>query len=415
MGVAALAATGDELTYRDLIFYGKSRADRAALLDRVSFVREIDAFQPENKNLPLNETYLELAAQQSKKTLLTPCTGGTVSSRRQIRVAREKGYRVCLGPINNIKDAVFAVLSEPDAILLDSTLDADTLRTELLSTHPNVTNPTLPIDLSVPSDFKLNYARVARRTEGTHWRVLSFNILAGSWNHKPAISTRADGVAEIIRHLAPDFIGLQEVQKEWYFALKDRVAPYRFVTHPDGSVPEGEPSCHLLFNAEKFRQIASGVRAYTDRWLRCLHWSVLEDIKTGKRVILTNTHWNLTEKTRIVNAILMSVFIRELAAEYDAPVVCTGDFNTAVSRPDLQLFLTQSGFLDAVSTAPVTENRGISSWYWPVTSDTPYLGIPHIDHVIVSPGVRPLAAFLVLDPKILQVSDHLPLVVDLQL
>ncbi len=422
LAVAASAATTEAkrdpyavspLSYRNRIFFGKSSSERAALIDRVSFVQTIDAFQPSDKSLPLNETYLACAATNANKTLLAPCAGGNVSSRRQIRTAREKGYRVCLGPIATLDDIVPALMAEPDVILLTNTLEVATLKEKLLAAYPGLKNPNTPINLAETDGFVLNYDRAAHRAGGTRWRVLSFNILAELWNHKPAIAARADCVAEVIQHVKPDLIGLQEAQKEWYFALKDKVSPYRFVTHPAGTVPAGDPSCQLLFNAEKYRLIASGLYPFTDRWIRCLHWSVLEDQKTDERVIFTNTHWDLTEDRRLKNAKRMSTFIKELQTTYHAPVVCTGDFNTSITRPDLQYFLTQSGFRDAVETANATENRGISSWYWPVTSDTPYRGVPHIDHVITSPDMKALVAFLVLDPKVLAASDHLPLVVDL--
>ncbi len=400
------------LSTRNKAFFSKSTAERAALFDRMTFVSDVEAFQPTNKNLPLNELYLAQAETNKNKTVLAPLRNGFYSSIGQIRAAQAKGYTVCLGPAITANDVVIGLQSNPDMILLPKTISIQKLRDVLVNHHPIAFEI---IDLNDPKTAKdvCNYDRAATRAKGTTLRVLSYNILADYWNEKRQIEPRAANVAATIHHLKPDVIGLQEAQKEWYLALENQIAPYRFATQKNPTDQKVNPSCNLLYHAERFRQLDGGIEPYLDRWIRCLHWALLEEKSTGKKLILTNTHWSLTELQRVNSALKMSEFVKTLAKKYNAPVVCTGDFNSTVKDPSFQLFLERTAYRDAMASAQIKENNNFSSFAYPPIATAPYPGEQHIDHVVISHEWTPLAARLILAPHLAEASDHFPLVVDL--
>ncbi len=392
-------------------FFSKSPGKRAEIFDKVNFVYEIEAFLPKNKKLPLNEIYFSQVKPNSGRTLLV--AGNSLTSVQQIKEAQAKGYKVCLGPLKNINEVVIALQAAPDYILLEKSLEKAKLRAAIMAQGKPVKNDREPIDLSGKGNFVLNYPSSAKRSSGTRLRILSYNILASCWNHMPQIAPRAPVIAEAIHHFKPDLIGIQEVEMPWYKALKNKIAPYQFVRQKDPA-DQGNPSCNILFNAERFRQLDGGILPYTDKWIRCLHWALLEDINTKERFLFTNTHWDLSIPKRLKNSRMMSAYLKDLTAKYDVPVICTGDFNSNTDSEELKELLKSTRLKNAVLEAPMKENDGISSCYWPVVSSTPYKGVKHIDHVLVSPELTLLSARLVLDRKLLEASDHLPLVVDLK-
>ncbi len=396
--------------YDNVDFFSKSPDARAVVFDKVNFVHEIDAFSPTDKRLPLNEVFLAQVSPGTR-TVLSP--GGHLTSVQQVKAARAKGYKVCIGPLRNINEVVIAIQTAPDYILLDKSLDTAKMRAVIRAHGKPERNDREPIDLSVKGDYVLNYASTANRSDGTRLRILTYNILATSWNHKPQLAPRAPAVAEAIRHFKPDLIGLQEAEGRWYAALGKDIAPYRFVRQKDPK-KQPNPSCALLYDAVRFRLVEHGILPFTDKWIRCLQWALLEDVKTQARFIFTNTHWDLTVPTRQANARMMSGYLKDLKAKYKAPIICTGDFNADTDSAEIKELLASANLTDAMLGAPVKENAGISSWYWPITSMTPYKGLKQIDHVLTSSELAPLSARLVLDRKLLEASDHLPLVVDLR-
>ncbi len=427
LGLGAIRAEGADSFYkigpysgRNDGFFRYNAASRAEMLDRVAFVHETDAFAPGNGALPLNEIFLAAARTNANKTVLAPLADGRYSSVRQVRAARAEGFKVCLGPARTINDVVLGVQLAPDQILLPKDVSIEKLRKALLEYKAQLLCGT-PLMKGI--DFAdqevrerhCNYDRAAPRAAGATLRVLTYNILADYWNHKPQIAPRAPIVAETILHLKPDVVGLQEAQKEWYLALEDKIAPYRFVTQKDPADQKVNPSCNILYDAARYRQLDGGIRPFLDRWIRCFHWALLEEKATGKRLIVANTHWSLTEAARIKSAKRMAGFIAELRVQYGVPIVCTGDYNATVKSPSFRTLIAESGFRDAMTTAPVTENHDLRSYYWPVLLTSPQKGLhEHIDHIVVSPDLTPLAARLIVSPRLTEASDHFPIVVDLK-
>ena len=145
-----------------------------------------------------------------------------------------------------------------------------------------------PLFLSAQApEAEFNYPAAARRVPGTTLRVMSYNILAERFNRKMrSVAERAPSVAKIIKTLAPDVAGLQEADEPWYPALAERIAPYKFAVDPYDTT-----LCSVIYDSRRFRQIGGGNFVFVTEELRCLRYTVLEEIETGKKLIVTNTHW----------------------------------------------------------------------------------------------------------------------------
>ncbi len=259
-------------------------------------------------------------------------------------------------------------------------------------------------------EAEFNYPAAARRVPGTTLRVMSYNILAERFNRKMrSVAERAPEIAKIIKTLAPDVAGLQETDEPWYPALSERIAPYKFAVDPYDTT-----LCAVIYDSRRFRQTGGGNFVFVTEELRCLRYTVLEEIKTGKKLIVTNTHWCLKPFMRLANAVLMVRYINELQLEYPGvPIICTGDFNCSAQSAELIHFLKESGFSDAVEAAENVFNKAFFSAYSPVNRRS--RAGWHIDHIIYSPGIKSLNAGLVASEEIYRASDHAPVIADLEM
>lgn len=255
-----------------------------------------------------------------------------------------------------------------------------------------------------------NYPAAARRAPGTTLRVMSYNILAERFNKKMrSTAERAPEVAEIIKSIAPDIAGLQEVDEPWYPLLAERIKPYKFAVDPYDTT-----LCAVIYDSTKFRQTGGGNFPFVTEELRCLRYTILEEISSGRKIIFTNTHWSLKQFARVANAELMLRHIRELQYQYpEAALICTGDFNCAADSAELKIFLHKSGLSDAVETAANVFNKPFSSFYSPWQPDPRPRKGKHIDHIIFSKNFKALSAGMVASEGIYRASDHTPIVADL--
>ncbi len=399
--------TKDEAHCR--LFFGLPADTRKALIDKVSFVYETDGFIFGNGDNPINEIYLSEARKNRAETILVPAN---ITSVQQVREAQKNGFKVCFIKADNIDAIVNGLLLSPDCILINRDYDIEALCQFLLSVDSSTIEPIArQIDLSIPGEYTINSETVSLRPNGTELRVISFNILAPLWNHRPQVAPRAEAIISALHRFTPDLGGLQEAEAIWYKALNDKIAPFDFVKLSDDSL-QSSISPRLIYDTRKFRQIEAGLIPYTDSWLRCLHWAVLEEIESGRRLILTNTHWDLTSGKRMENAKLMEQYLADLKARFNLPVICTGDFNCVKDSPEFEHILNAAALRDAIFSSPYKENDMISSHFNPRYYTSPCAGSNLIDHVLTSCEFEPLAARFVLDKKLMSASDHLPLIAD---
>ena len=267
---------------------------------------------------------------------------------------------------------------------------------------------------AVGAEAVFNYPDAVGKTPGSNLRVVSYNILAGKWGEKYwPVKTRLPKIVGVIHKLQPDFAGLQEVDGIWYKMLADQIAPWKFAGNPyDKSM------CAIIYDSRKYRRIDGGVYALDTRsnmYIRCLRWTLLENIQTGAKIIVTNTHWQLNVPKRLNNSALMAGFIKELETRFPGiPFFCTGDYNSQLKHKEFDNLLKATGFKDAVASATVTENREFGSVFRPSAKKL----VPrrtHIDHIVVSSGVKVLSAKMVVGNSLFSASDHLPIMADFEI
>ncbi len=259
-----------------------------------------------------------------------------------------------------------------------------------------------------------NYPDAVGKAPGSNLRGITFNILVanapeGPWPMKDRIAR----MIEFINKIQPDFAGFQEVDKIWFASLADSIAPWKFARDP-----YDENMCAVIYDSRKYRQIDGGVYALcgeAEKKIRCLRWTLLENIKNGKKFIVTNTHWYVDTPRRTQNAGAMTEYIKKLTARFPGiPFFCTGDFNCQLEYKEFSNMVKSIGFKDSVASAAVTENREFGSSY--NTADkTLITGKSHVDHIIVSRSVKVLSAKLFVGGNLFGISDHLPVVADFEI
>lgn len=257
-----------------------------------------------------------------------------------------------------------------------------------------------------------NFPDLLTRTPGSNLRVVSYNILAKKWEHQQGarkIMERAPDVIKIILQLAPDVAGLQELDPIWYKLLADAIKPWKFAENP-----YDKNMCAVIYDSRKYRQLDGGMFPFVSKnyAIRCLRWTLLEEIGSGKKFIVTNTHWELKVPRRLKNAGKMAESLKKLQERFPGvPFFCTGDYNSTLDSEEFRKLLKLSGFKDAVQNAEITENAEVGSTIHPVERQLRH-NKKHIDHIVFYGDVKVLSAKLGVGGLLMQASDHLPVVAD---
>lgn len=257
-------------------------------------------------------------------------------------------------------------------------------------------------------------------------RVMSFNIrldLASdglnAWPHRKLM------VAEVVRHEAPDLLGMQEVLLHQKADLQAALPAYSFlgVARDDGA-EKGEFS-PLAFRSDRYTLVQSGTfwlsptpsqpsKAWDAAYPRIATWAILRERVAGRRLAVLNTHFDhVGTEARANSAAMIVAWARERMAAGEA-VIVLGDFNAApASPPMVQLADTPRSGLHmarAASAAPPYGPPGTFNSF-KIDSDAP----EPIDHVLVSDQFRVLRYATVTQHWGGRLpSDHYPVVVDLE-
>lgn len=253
---------------------------------------------------------------------------------------------------------------------------------------------------------------IEQKAEGTV-RILTFNVRCTnvgthSWGD------RIDAVTGAIEAVAPDSFGVQEATPEWMETLREKLPAYTSVGvgRNDGE-NKGEFSA-VFYLKDKYEALESGTfwlsdtpdvpsRSWTSLLNRVCTWVVLKDRETGGQFLHMNTHFDTSFIPR-KNSIPL---ILEKAAQYDIPVVCTGDFNTMEFSPLyanlLAGVLTNSKFAAADTMSVLTYNFGFA---------LKRIG-PVYDHILVNSMVETMV-YRVVTEKFdgMLPSDHYPVYAD---
>ena len=249
-------------------------------------------------------------------------------------------------------------------------------------------------------------------------RVLTYNlryITSGDTGER-AWTARRDQAAELIKHDAPDIMGIQEGLPQMMDDLADRLSGYAAigVGREDG-IDQGEYAA-IFVKADRFRIEESGTFWLSDTpevcnsctWgntvTRICTWAKLYDRETKQTFHYFNTHLDHAspEARQKGTALILSRIAARKAA---GPAILTGDFNAPESDP-LHAAIKEAGFGDV--------------WRWLYASTPPgEKGTIHqinggkngsrIDYIYATPDLKGSAAEIIRSSKNgVYPSDHFP-------
>ncbi len=216
---------------------------------------------------------------------------------------------------------------------------------------------------SVLVAFALLVASCGRQPEAKV-EVMSFNIrldhAADSMNNW---KYRKNDAAQMIAYYAPDIVGMQEVMKNQFDDLKERLPQYTALGVGRADGKEKGEYCSLFYKTDRFDLVKNGNFGLSEKpdsigkkgWdaacERIVTWAVLKDKVSGREVAAFNTHFDhVGSVARRESAKLILREIRLIAG--DLPVILTGDFNGTLDSEPVKI-LTEDGMKNACITAKV--------------------------------------------------------------
>lgn len=248
-------------------------------------------------------------------------------------------------------------------------------------------------------------------------RIMSFNLLCSGKDEHAMMKRRELAGRTIMEHL-PDSVGVQEATPDWMKWLSKNLPGYDYVgVGRENGKKRGEYSA-VFYLKEKYKVVDSGTfwlsatpEKPTMGWdavcMRICTWVVLENRQTGEKYAHINTHLDHRGDTAREKGIDL---VLNKAAEFDMPVVCTGDFNLFEGSSLYEQLM--SGVLrDTKFLAPDTMKNATFHHFEVLTDE---VGV--IDYVLVNDRVKPLVYRVVtegIDGKF--VSDHYPVYADVEI
>ncbi len=188
--------------------------------------------------------------------------------------------------------------------------------------------------------------------------AMSFNVWVSN-----ATDERMQSALKMIKNYMPDTLGVQEASVKWMNFLKANLSDdYACVGVGRDEGGEGEHSA-IFYAKDKFTLIDSGTKwmsatpdvpsKFEESSLnRIFTYAILERKSDGVRFLCINTHLEHTsEEARILQAEVLLAFTEQYA---DLPMICTGDFNTALGG-ELYKEIIATRFADSSSLARQTQ------------------------------------------------------------
>lgn len=283
-----------------------------------------------------------------------------------------------------------------------------------------------------------------------------FRVRAASYNIRCQTSesdsnnnwaNRKSDLVKLVKEIAPDVIGFQEVRSGQYSDLKDQLSRYTFIgAMRDGSNSEATPVAFLtsrfaLLNSGTFWLSATPNVSGSKKWgngiedsglPRICTWTLLKDRTSGGVLCFASTHLDLKEGPRLAG---MRLIISSLAG-FDAaevPIVVVGDMNALETEASMLAAIeTMQDSLLVSKTTPTGSWRTYNGFSWKTnevsneaalstysaskrSENTSTLG-KRIDYIFTSPGTE-VESFATRNDarpgKEYYPSDHYPVVADL--
>jgi len=290
--------------------------------------------------------------------------------------------------------SMFGASAERQAIIVDFMANA--------LTDPRVAAETFPFDRPT-----LKSERIQNADLSSELKMLTYNVSSADWT-----SVRADQVAEVIRTINADVVGVQEALNDQQDDLESRLSDiYDFHRFGEDNndpilVKKG------LFTLIKSAEVATSVDCGSTRYLNYLilelvqseHWLAFYNQHFCATVGGSNIEENQQQAIELINLVADNLLL------YPSSNIVVGDFNAAASSDTVQ-FLIESQSLPNGATNPLFLD---DSWQTAFngSADKP---VP-IDWIFHTPYNVIVNAADVFENELTDIaSDHLPLTVMVQL
>ena len=332
-----------------------------------------------------------------------------------------------------------------DSLLVDFT--AAPCRVEAFDTYGERV-PTDPVAKSGVCRVKVpvsGYLKITWRheTAAKPLRFMTFNIFGSGYSGFEA-AEREDRAIEVVRAAKPDLVSWQEVNAGWWssklFTTMDEFGVVRgdedeALVRAGANLAERRDNWvnhePLMYRKSRLKLLDSGLDFYhvSIQFEKSLTWAVLEDLTDGRRFIAFATHFWWQENgpesdaIRELNARHVLNRLETIKAKWgDLPVVGGGDLNCEKGALALKTF-GQFGFSDAGETAP--ERSTVPSYHGRLRRDAAgkcrgevgvlgRKGHCMLDHVLYAEkDFSPIRHAVITDRDAIDISDHSPVVVDL--
>jgi len=265
----------------------------------------------------------------------------------------------------------------------------------------NAPDFNFPASLNVVRNMFVSSDRT-ELSEGADFRVMSFNILSEEWTDEAKnIEERAIGVVECISAYAPDVIGIQEVSVKWYGILKrDLGDEYEFVNTDANGKTNG---CYtgLAYKKSTVNLIEKELTyysVYNNKRLRVINMGLFEMKDSGKRFIVTDTHFNANHKdaetenkNRVQQATEFIAKIDKYRKMYNCPIIMTGDYNCREDTEPYNVIESDKLIFSSKHNAQTKGERATET---------------SIDHIFYTGAVTPLYYTTIVDAYVINSSDH---------
>jgi endonuclease/exonuclease/phosphatase family metal-dependent hydrolase len=171
---------------------------------------------------------------------------------------------------------------------------------------------------------------------------------------------RANLLIKVIADNEPDIIGFQEVRRDQQAYFKRTLIGYdSVIQYRDWFGPWSE-ACPIFWRTDKFKLIDCG-----HFWLsetpermsfgwdaairRVTTWVVLEEIASGERLAVFNTHFDHRGQEARLNSVdvMFSQIEKIETITENTPIMLIGDFNFNSTSPAYEKMTAEHGFLDA--------------------------------------------------------------------
>ncbi len=253
--------------------------------------------------------------------------------------------------------------------------------------------------------------------EGAKIRIVSYNVLSELFGDRLSVSGRDKVVGDFINSVLPDVVGLQEMSTNWYSSLGKLIDDkYVFINQLNGLGQTNNTG--LAYNKEKVELLQSRCEIFSvgDKDIRLMNWGYFEQIESGERFIVMNTHWNTSVSTepknefRLIHAGEMGARVAELAYDFECPVIVTGDYNTGCDSEEFKLYEGLAKVKDAQTNADERVNAEYATLH--EVGAEPQKDSAPIDHITYTAGVRALYFENFITLPYINASDHTPILCD---